>query len=223
MSKFTPEQYITAYRGVPTPIQDLLDDGDLIEKVVSDVQVNYRLHTDDAGTLEEQVRYLLLGLINPAEFFGNLMLAGNDEQTAKGIMAEINERIFIPLKQQVSGAASKETAPPVSYAEDAANDESPAVPVVPPPALEYEPVPPVVTLPGSSIPVPAPQAVPPPAVVQDTVPPAPSIPHTMMSDMLAAQRAPVAPAPVPQAPAPLTPAPKPITKEYSVDPYRESI
>jgi hypothetical protein len=220
MSKFTPEQYITAYRGVPTPIQDMLDDGDLIEKVVSDIQVNYRLHTDIVGTLEEQVRYLLVGLVNPAEFFGNLMLAGTDEQTAKGIMAEINERIFIPLKQQVSGAASKETAPPVSYAEDSV-EESTATPVVPPPTLEYEPVPPVVTLPGSSIPVPTPQT-PSPAIAQEA-PPAPSIPHTMMNDMVAAQRAPAAPAPVPQASAPLTPAPQPITKEYGVDPYRESI
>lgn len=218
MDRFTQEQLVTAYRNVPPAIQDVFG-SEAVEKVVSDIQVKYRLHTDTAGNLDKEIGYLLLGLINPAEFFGNLMLAGTDEKTAKGIMAEINERIFIPLKQQVSGAASKDTAPPVSYAEEDA-EERLVVPAVPPPALEYEPVRPV-TLPGSSEPVPAPQ-IPPPAVIQEA-PPAPSVPHTMMSDMVAAQRAPVAPAPVPQAPAPSTPAPQPITKEYGVDPYRESI
>lgn len=220
MSRLTQEQYIAAYRSVPTAIQDLLDDGDLIEKVVSDLQVRCRLHADIAGTLEQEIRHLLLGVINPAEFFGSLMLAGTDEQTARSVMEEINNRIFIPLKQQVGSGSAKEPAP-ISYAEAAAPTPVPT-PIVPPPTLDYAPAPVTQILPGSFAAVPVQQPI--PEITAPIEAPVIAVPHTMASDMAAAQQVQAAsPAVAPPVQSqPLPPQP-PIIKSYGSDPYREPV
>lgn len=222
MARYTQEQLITAYRNAPVSIQDTLDGG-LVEKVVSDVQVRCRLHADVASTLDDETRFLLLGLVNPAEFFGSLMLAGTDEQTARSIMEEINNRIFIPLKQQVSGSTAKAPAP-ISYSETPVRVPTPT-PVAPPPALDYAPTPVTQILPGSFAAVPAPvqhmaPEVPAPAV--ETPPVVAS--HTMVSDMASIQQTQVAPPAIaPPAPSQPLPSQPPIIKSYGSDPYREPI
>lgn len=223
MARFNRDQLLKAYRSAPSPIQDTLD-GELVEKVVSDIQVRCRLHVDVAENLHDEIRFLLLGLVNPAEFFGSLMLSGTDEQTARSIMEEINNRIFIPLKQQAASGVAREPAP-ISYAETPVVTPSPT-PVAPPPALDYAPTPVTQILPGSFAAVPAPVPHPVPEV---TVPPAaetapPVTSHTMASDMASAQQTQVA-SPVIAAPVqsqPLPPQP-PIIKSFGSDPYREPI
>lgn len=223
MSRLTQEQYVRAYRNVPTPIQDILDDGDLIEKVVSDIQIRCRLHTDIAGTLDQEIRYLLLGLVSPAEFFGGLMLSGTDEQTARSIMEEVNNRIFIPLKNQISTSTPAVPAP-VAYSESQVPAPVPA-PLVPAPTLDYAPAPVTQILPGSFAAVPAPVPPPAPEVTAPAVEtPAPAVPHTMASDMASVQQVQVTPPavapPVQSQPLPQQP---PIIKSYGSDPYREPI
>lgn len=228
MAQFTQTQVLDAFSRAPEPIQEAFS-SELTADVVSDIKAKFRLHIDVAGNLGRELGYLMLGLINPAEFFGGLMLAGTDEATAKGIMEEINSRIFIPLKQQVSGAGRVPAPPPVTYAEAPVVEEKTA-PMVPPPALDYEPAR-AATLPGSSEPVPtvAPSI---PTPVQQPAMPAPQEVHTMMSDMLAAKQAPVPAAAVsaqpttptaPPAPAPAPSRSNPIAKDYGVDPYREPV
>lgn len=228
MAHFTQDQVLDAYAKAPEAIQEAFS-SELTADVVSDIKAKFRLHVDVAGNLGKEVGYLMLGLINPAEFFGGLMLAGTDEATAKGIMEEINSRIFIPLKQQVSGAGKAPAPAPVTYAETPVAEEK-TTPMVPPPALDYEPARAAI-LPGSSesVPVIAPSN---PTPAQQPVMPAPQEVHTMMNDMLAAKQAP-APAPVvsaqpttpsvPPTPAPAPLRPSPIAKDYGVDPYREPV
>lgn len=222
MTRFNRDQMLKAYRSAPSPIQDTLD-GELVEKVVSDIQVRCRLHVDVAENLHDEIRFLLLGLVNPAEFFGSIMLSGTDEQTARSIMEEINNRIFIPLKQQATSGAAREPAP-ISYAETPTAAPASA-PVAPPPALDYAPTPVTQILPGSFAAVPAPVPHPVPEVTATAVEAPPVVAsHTMASDMASAQQVQAAPVAV-AAPAqsqPLTPQP-PIIKSYGTDPYREPI
>jgi len=228
MANFTQDQVLDAYAKAPEPIQEAFS-SELTADVVSDIKTKFRLHVDVAGNLGKEVGYLMLGLINPAEFFGSLMLAGTDEATTKGIMEEINSRIFIPLKQQVSATGRTPAPAPITYAETPVAEQRPA-PMIPPPALEYEPAQ-TGTLPGSSEPIPvvAPSIS---APTQERALPTPQEVHTMMSDMLVAKQT-AAPAPiipvqptapnVPLPPAPVVPQPNPIAKDYGVDPYREPV
>lgn len=240
MAQFTQEQIVTAYRKAPEPIQDAYG-GEIMVNVVNDIKARYRLHVDVAGSIERDTGYLLLGLISPAEFFGGLMLLGTDEQTARGIMEEINERIFLPLKRQMSGTPSAPVAPenytatsePVTPMREDASVPTPKPSFATVPSIDYTPSPKTsVTLPGSPVEVPlsrGPQSIriPVPTVHEETpLPAAPSI----VSPLPNPSPAPVYRAPEPAQqpsnpqPAPVpTSTPAPIRKEYGADPYREPL
>ena len=183
-------------------------------KVITDIKAKYRLHVDLAGNIEREIGYLMLGLVSPAEFFGTLMLSGTDEQTARGIMEEVNERIFMPLKRQIM-ESGRGPAPVQSYAQTAAPIPA-KEPVVAPPALEY--VPPAPTLPGS--PEPAPMPAPAPAAPTPAPEPAPQ-PAPPPQPMPSPAPTPSAPTPPPVPPAPAASAIP--GKGYAVDPYREPV
>lgn len=216
MARYTQEQLLEAFRKAPEPIQEAYG-GEVMTKVITDIKTKYRLHVDLVGNIEREVGYLMLGLVSPAEFFGTLMLSGTDEQAARGIMEEVNERIFMPLKRQIM-ESGRAPAPVQSYAQAAA--PAPAKePAVAPPALEYAP--PAQTLPGSPepapMPAPAPAAPTPPPVPAPEPAPAPAPPQPVP---------PPAPAPSIPTPPPVPPAPPASAipgKGYAVDPYREPV
>jgi hypothetical protein len=196
--------------------------------VIIDLKVKNRLHVDIAGQLSQEVGYMLLGLRSPAEFFGNLMLSGTDEQTARAIMQEVNDRIFIPLKQQVVDSG-RSPVPEGNLVRHTQPSPRPA-PEVPPPALEYQPSVPI-TLPGSPIPAPMqtssvsiPAETPVPELINPAValpPPTPALqmtnPGSSVRTLASAVSAHEA------APAVVGRQAAPISKEYAADPYREPI
>lgn len=214
MSPIPQEQVLAAYQRAPQPVRDAFN-SEVTANVILDLKTKYRLHVDTAGMLGSEVGYMLLGLRSPAEFFGTLMLSGTDEQTARGIMEEVNERIFMPLKRQIMDSG-RAPAPVQSYTEAAA--PTPAKePVVAPPALEYAP--PAPTLPGSPEPAPMPEPVastPPPMPTPEPAP-APAPPQPVPPPVPASSIP--TPPPTPSAPATHTiPG-----KGYAVDPYREPV
>ncbi|HRH55386.1 MAG TPA: hypothetical protein PK609_00795 [Candidatus Paceibacterota bacterium] len=210
MAQYTQEQLLAAYQRAPEPIQDAYG-SEATEKVIDDVRTKYRLHVDVAANLDREVGYLMLGLVSPAEFFGSLMLSGTDEQTARGILQEINDRIFIPLKRQVMTAPK--SAPPIaSYVASTPPPQAPRPAPVSAPALEYEPKTPM--LPGSFEPVPAPVApAPEPPRVEAPIPAA--VPVTPPTPSYVPPMAPQEP--------PRAATPPPSVKPYSNDPYREPV
>lgn len=193
---------MAAYQRAPEAVRNVFN-GEVTANVIMDMKTRYRLHVDVAGNLGAEVGYMLLGLRSPAEFFGNLMLSGTDQETAKAMMEEVNTRIFIPLKSQMRGET--QDAAPVSY--QAPAPVAAPVPVVPVPTLEYAPAAP--TLPGSPVPAPMPISPAPEAPV--------SAPAPQMAAPVVAQ--PAAPAIPPAAEIP----PVPLKKDYGADPYREPI
>ena len=90
-------------------------------QVIIGLQAKFGLHIDSAGILGKGVGYMFLGLLSPPELLQKLLTAGIPDANARGIMAEINQKIFIPLREQIRNAAP----PPAP---------GPAQPAAPPPA-----------------------------------------------------------------------------------------
>jgi len=74
-----------------------------------------KLHIDQIGKLAELNRNMLLGLIGPDEFLKELVASGVSDADVKQIMTEINQKIFVPLREQMrSGAGNTQ---PIKSAE----------------------------------------------------------------------------------------------------------
>lgn len=233
MRTYTREQIQTAFQQAPDAIRAAFLSQETAEIIYS-LKNQYKLHVDTAGDLGAQVGYLLLGIITPAELFGNLVLAGTDEKTARAAMEEINNRIFLPLREKMRGQAS--TIPAIT---------TPSYTAAPAPLFQQPEIRPVINEP---MPPAAPVAPAPAPLSQvssaDTISSEPQI-RTMAHDMEDAKNHTGAQNPIPSAwsnpTTPLAPikdafhiepaAPKPepvvqqppIEKTYGVDPYREPV
>jgi hypothetical protein len=188
------EQILSALDTAPAAVREAASSVTTVKLVGSFIQ-KYGLHVDTVGKIAELNRALLLGFTSPAEFLGELVLAGVDANTARKIIGELNEKIFMPVQQQMRGSGA--SRPPMS---------KPQEPATPPPVQE------------SSAPV---QMPPPP---MRTAPPPPDLPGAPEAQQPVTQPAPVAaPQPVakpmPQMPQAPVQAPKPVSLPpiYSVE------
>ncbi|MES2668474.1 MAG: hypothetical protein V4644_02185 [Patescibacteria group bacterium] len=101
--------------------------------------------------------------MNPTEFFGNLVLAGIDEKTAREIMDAINTQIFLPLREEMRNPKPESSEGPEIVAtvpdEPAATPPAAEVPERAKPlmpAMKVEYVLAETTLPGSPVVAPMP-------------------------------------------------------------------
>jgi len=140
MPNFPKEQVIKAYQDAPALVRETFNSEDTVA-TIRDIRTRYNLHIDTAGTLGENVGYMLLGLLSPSEFFGEMVLAGVDQETAKGILDALNTRIFMPLRDRImNGGARPTKTPPISYTQGSSprpNEEQLDIP--PPPAITPKP------------------------------------------------------------------------------------
>lgn len=169
MSNLSDQQIESAYKSAPGPVRALLD-SDALPQIISAMGAEFRLHIDVIGKVAENIRNLLIGLISPTQFLGELLAGGMAEPQARQIMGEVNEKIFKPLQEEMRRNAPSEEAlpatspPPPRYA--------PPAPPAPPP----QPTP--VVQPAAPPPLRAPSAPPP---VAATPPPPPrewAVPQT---------------------------------------------
>lgn len=217
MNPIPKEQLLAAYQRAPQEVRDAFN-GEVTAEIIMDMKTKYRLHVDVAGNLGNEVGYMLLGLRSPAEFFGNLMLSGTDEQTSRAIMEEVSQRIFIPLKRQMTAQTSAST-PVESYivAQEAQSPQT-KTPVMPVPTIEYTP-PVSQTLPGSPVAAPMPTTRNPEMkdVSIDQGAETSHIPQEPLSKTTRTS------ASITQPSAGQNNPPIPIKKDYAADPYRESV
>ena len=140
MNKPTKEQFITAYKRLPLPVREYMADPDLLGKTLIEIRDTHGLHIDVAGALNELVNQMLLGLVSPSQFLGGLLMSGIPEPEAREIMKEINEKIFMPLQEEMRkgpAAATQEPARPVSALQPSYNPP-------PPPPVQVRPAQPPV-------------------------------------------------------------------------------
>jgi hypothetical protein len=165
--QITPEQFDAAYGKLPFPIREFLA-GDELGAITQEVGRDFGLHIDTIGALEREVSNMLLGLINPEQFVGELRSMGIPQENIGSLVKELNAKVFMPLREKM---LSHEQAPPPA-AEPVI--ETPvqvtySAPVPPAPVSAY--VPPVYT-PQTALPPLVPQR---PQPIPTYVPPAPPV------------------------------------------------
>jgi hypothetical protein len=121
MKYFTDQEIEDATRKATKLIQDEISSGEDTAVAIAGLGKKFNLHIDQIGKIAELTRNLLLGLIAPEEFFKELIVAGISDKDAREIVKEINQKIFIPLREQMrkgegnipkpEGATSEPTKP----------------------------------------------------------------------------------------------------------------
>lgn len=225
MRHFTDQEIMDRLDQAPPLVQERIGDPRTTLEV-ADMGRRRKLHVDQIGKIVEMNRNLLLGIVNPQDFLQELIAAGITELDARQIMTEINQKIFMPLREKMksaaTGAPAKASAPQPPLPPRIADTPAPATPSATQPQRYFHlgnklppnpqsARPPVPAVPSVSS---APQIIRPPAVQIQTskpvqMPPAPSQPKPM--NILSSgpepeqlQSAPARPA-VPGAVAPLPP------------------
>ena len=201
----TREQFNAAYRNLPYPIRAYIADEEL-GAVVLAVGKTYNLHVDTIGALERETTNMLLGIINPEQFVAELKSAGIPQESISNIVAELNTKIFVPLREKMRNQEPEEaaaTAPQVPINQTQK--------VTPTPSMSIPAVSPIAQQSAAPITPPTPQVAPVPPV---------SVSQFSPSTM----------------PTPTMPLPQPkiqpqqsqnrdelhaVLKEYGIDPYRE--
>src|SRR3989344_1060873 len=113
MKKFTDQELDAALKTAPGPIQKELATGYETANIISAFRSKYNLHIDTVGMIAELNRNMLLGLVNPQEFLQELITAGIPDKDAREIMAEVNQKGFVPLREEMrkGGVTQQQTAP----------------------------------------------------------------------------------------------------------------
>lgn len=107
----TKEQVLAAYNSAPDFVRAVFND-EKTTQVVIELRARFQLHVDNAGLLGKGVGHMLLGLISPDEFFKDLIEAKIPEKDAREIMTEINQKIFVPLREEMRKSPIAEVKPP---------------------------------------------------------------------------------------------------------------
>ncbi len=98
--ELSKEAFNSAFNSAPRPVRSFIVDGKL-DVAVADIVRIRQLHVDAAGILEKCASQMLVGVMNPAQVLGELVLAGVDAETAKKILEDLNQQIFIPVRDKV--------------------------------------------------------------------------------------------------------------------------
>lgn len=163
MKHYTTQELLAISNKVPLPVQEALSSETTIT-TISNLGVSSKLHIDEIGLIAELNVQMLLGLISPPEFLQELITAGIAEKDAREIMTEINQKIFVPLREEMRKGPQQEK-PPMPRP-----TLPPTVPPAPPPPMP----PPQAAVPSYQFPaLPRPSRLPPPPPIP-TPPPQPS-------------------------------------------------
>jgi hypothetical protein len=209
----TPEQFSTAYGKLPFPIREYLA-GDELGEVTEAVGKEFGLHIDTVGALDREVTNMLLGLINPEQFVGELRSVGIPQENISALVKELNAKVFMPLREKMQNAPPE----PAPQPEVSAPIEEVA-PMMQAPIITPAPV--YVAPPAYTAPLPAATPTPMPAPTPTQLRPEPFVPvmenvhiaaRTMQHDMEIAQADPQATTPQPSAP--VAPVPTPTRPAY---------
>ncbi len=246
MKTFTQEQILAAFNSAPPAIRDVYISEESANFVES-LRDKYGLHVDVAGGLGRTIGFMLLGLLSPQEFLENITSSRVSESQARQIMADVNQKIFAPLQQQMREGGNKPTGqvgvpsyqapkPPAPQPRPMQAPPPPRPPMPPqqrPMQQPYIPPPRPPVQQPSQLPSMSPQRPPMPKVQPQAPrvapPPPPNLPGVMSDDRLLPDHevghinVPGTPSPPSQSfnnPPPPSPAPKP-TAAYGIDPYRE--
>ncbi|MFH1178597.1 MAG: hypothetical protein V1711_02665 [bacterium] len=251
MKKFTEQELNAALKASPKVIQNELATGYGTADIIRTFGPKYNLHIDTLGVIAELNRNMLLGLVRPEEFFKELITAGIQDKDVKEIMTEINQKIFVPLRERMrsgktivsesekSTESIAQTRPKevLRWGESVPQPPRLAQVIAKVPTYEapeqkskYFHLENKIPLPRPTIQSPQPAMLAPTPVANEKLLEDHEEPHIDISNKVQGASLPGTqpPTPVPSS-APLTPYPLPLkpsappARPYSIDPYREPI
>lgn len=135
----TNEQILQALKTAPPLVKEAFGSNRTAE-AVSRVRDRYGLHIDIIGQISKEVGYLLLGFMDPVSFLESLVSKGIDRESAKSIVSDLNQEIFLPLQQNMKNGVTPlddaEDEEEVTHNEAVAYRTPPTHVSVPVPAIE---------------------------------------------------------------------------------------
>jgi hypothetical protein len=178
MKKYPDAEIIQMTKDAPQPVREVIEDMQTAF-TVADLGQKHGLHIDQIGTLAELNRNMILGLVGPEEFLKDLIEAGVSDKDAREMIAEINLKIFVPLREKMRNGppASPTVAKPTIESQMPAPSGIPATPSIPKlivPQVPSTPVNPIGTLSASA----------PKGSVQSYAPPVTGLPKGSISPPL---------------------------------------
>lgn len=123
------------FEKLPAGLQDAITSVDLREELKA-VSQEHKLHIDQAGKLEDETALVMMGFESPDAYPDNLQRELDvDAETAQAITEAVNERIFLPIREEMQKLESQfsrkergETSTPASpEAEEAEVDRETAL------------------------------------------------------------------------------------------------
>ena len=100
MDTYTQEQQIKAFNKLPTKVKRVIHSSGF-EDSIRKISEKYRLKIDQASTLEERIRLVMLGLEKSEMFVSNIVSIGFKHDIAISIAKDIEEKIFQPIKKEL--------------------------------------------------------------------------------------------------------------------------
>ncbi len=92
------ESVRTLLADLPAPVRAFVT-SDRVDEIVTILGKKYQLHADQSGRFHQAFVFMLLGVYTPARFASALEDNNFPEETVEGILADLNERVFAPLRK----------------------------------------------------------------------------------------------------------------------------
>jgi hypothetical protein len=107
---YTMTQLHEILKGLPPDVNEAIGSVNYID-TLTDMEKKYRLHIDQMDALGNEIYKLMLGLTPPQQFVGVIKTSANlSDETAKQIAAEVNEKIFRPIRESLIQIHQMDTA-----------------------------------------------------------------------------------------------------------------
>ena len=105
-----------AIKKLPKELQDLMLDPETENRVIS-IGEKHHLHIDLIGELNDEVILVLSGLAKYSDFVPHIIQRLNiDQTTASAITTDINNEIFLPIRESLQQLADNKVAAPAPVA-----------------------------------------------------------------------------------------------------------
>jgi hypothetical protein len=119
----TSQQFNDAYKKLPYVLREYVADDDLA-LVTEEMGKEYQLHVDTVGALYRETTNMLLGLINPEQFVGELKSVGIPQESISAIVEELNTKVFIPLREKMQHPTEEQSSDEDADEEEASETAS---------------------------------------------------------------------------------------------------
>lgn len=102
-----------AFSAAPQALKDALN-SDEVYDAFHEIREKHNLHIDHAGNLATAINAVVLGVV-PFTDMGRLLdegMPGVSPETKQGVLTDLNDMIFIPLREKALSVAARPSHPP---------------------------------------------------------------------------------------------------------------